>query len=57
MLVDGSPADHRSINKVGLERYSFSTSEIERARAIFKTLFQGGVEQDSGHGTASQSEK
>ena len=43
MLVDGSPADHRSINKVGLERYGFSTSEIERARAIFKTLFKEGL--------------
>ncbi len=43
MLVDGSPADHRSINKVGMERNGFSTAEIERARAIFKTLFKEGL--------------
>ncbi len=43
MLVDGSPADHRSVNKVGLERNGFSSSEIERARSIFKTLFKEGL--------------
>jgi UDP-N-acetylglucosamine acyltransferase len=43
MLVDGSPAEHRSVNKVGLERNGFSSAEIERARSIFKTLFKEGL--------------
>jgi len=43
MLVDGSPAEHRSVNKVGLERNGFSRNEIERARYIFKILFKEGL--------------
>ena len=40
MLVDGVPAEHRSVNKVGLERNGFSSGEIEQARSLFKILFQ-----------------
>ena len=36
MLADGSPADVRSINKVGLERAGFESSEIELIRAPLK---------------------
>jgi UDP-N-acetylglucosamine acyltransferase len=41
MLADGSPAEIRSINKVGMERTGFSKSEIDIAKGVFKTLFRG----------------
>jgi UDP-N-acetylglucosamine acyltransferase len=40
MLADGSPADVRSINKVGLERAGFKSSDIELIRAAFKVLYR-----------------
>ena len=40
MLADGSPADVRAINKVGLERAGFEYSEIELIRAAFKVLYR-----------------
>ena len=43
MLADGSPAEVRSINKVGMERSGFSNDEIEVARGVFKKLFKGDM--------------
>ena len=40
MLADGSPADVRSINKIGLERAGFESSEIELIRTAFKVLYR-----------------
>jgi UDP-N-acetylglucosamine acyltransferase len=40
MLADGSPAEVRSINKVGLERAGFESSEIESIRSAFKVLYR-----------------
>ena len=40
MLADGSPAEVRSINKVGLERADFNSSEIELIRSAFKILYR-----------------
>ena len=40
MLADGSPAEVRSINKVGLERAGFESAEIELIRAAFKVLYR-----------------
>ncbi len=40
MLADGSPADVRSINKVGLERAGFESSEIDLIRTAFKVLYR-----------------
>lgn len=40
MLADGSPADVRSINKIGLERAGFESSEIELIRSAFKVLYR-----------------
>ena len=40
MLADGSPADVRSINKVGLERAGFESSEVELFRTAFKVLYR-----------------
>ena len=43
MLADGSPAEVRSINKVGMERYGFSPDTIEEVRMIFKTLYKSNL--------------
>jgi UDP-N-acetylglucosamine acyltransferase len=40
MLADGSPAEVRSINKVGLERAGFEAVEIELIRNAFKVLYR-----------------
>ena len=40
MLADGSPAEVRSINKVGLERADFNSSEIELIRSAFKIFYR-----------------
>ncbi len=41
MLADGSPAEVRSINKVGMERSGFTNDEIDVARGVFKKLYKG----------------
>jgi UDP-N-acetylglucosamine acyltransferase len=43
MLADGSPAEIRSINKVGMERSGFTKAEIDIAKGVFKTLFRGDL--------------
>lgn len=40
MLADGSPAEVRSINKVGLERAAFTVDHIELIRSVFKVLYR-----------------
>jgi UDP-N-acetylglucosamine acyltransferase len=42
MLADGSPADVRTINKIGLERSGFSAKELELARKVFKIIYKEG---------------
>ena len=41
MLADGSPAEVRSINKIGMERNQFSKKEIEVAKSIFRIFYRG----------------
>ena len=43
MLADGSPAEVRSINKVGMERAGFPSEDIEVARSVYKTLYRKGL--------------
>ena len=43
MLADGSPAEVRSINKVGMERQGFTAEEIEEIRMIFKTIYKSNL--------------
>jgi UDP-N-acetylglucosamine acyltransferase len=43
MLADGSPAEIRSINKVGMERSGFAKDEVDIAKGVFKTLFRGDL--------------
>ena len=40
MLADGSPAEVRSINKVGMDRFGFKGDDLEKVRMIFKTLYK-----------------
>ena len=43
MLADGSPAEVRSINKVGMERAGFTSEEVETARGVFKVLYKSDL--------------
>ena len=43
VLVDGVPAEGRSINKIGMERADFSAKEIAVARLVFKILYKDGL--------------
>ena len=43
MLADGTPAEVRSINKVGMEWAGFPSDEIEAARSAYKTLYRSGL--------------
>lgn len=43
MIVDGSPAEVRAYNKVGLERGDFSPEEILLVHRVFKILFREGL--------------
>ena len=43
MLADGSPAEVRSINKVGIDRAGFSSEEIETVRGVFKILYKSDL--------------
>ncbi len=43
MLADGSPAEVRSINKVGLDRAGFKAQETESIRSAFKALYRMGL--------------
>lgn len=41
MLADGSPAEVRSINKIGMERFGFSKDIIDQTKAIYKVFYRG----------------
>ncbi len=43
VLADGSPAEGRSINKIGMERAGFSSDEIVLAKMVFKLLYKEGL--------------
>ena len=43
MLADGSPAEVRSINKVGMDRCGYSGEDIDKVRMIFKTLYKSDL--------------
>ena len=43
VLADGSPAEGRSINKVGMERAGFSSEAIAVARMVFKLFYKQGL--------------
>jgi UDP-N-acetylglucosamine acyltransferase len=43
MLADGSPAEVRSINKVGMTRAGFSKEDLDVAKGVFKVLWRGDL--------------
>jgi len=43
MIADGSPANVRTINKVGLERAGFSTEEMALVRRLYKAFYKEGL--------------
>ena len=42
-IADGTPAEVRAINKVGLERNGFSAGQLDRVKAIYRTLYRDGL--------------
>jgi UDP-N-acetylglucosamine acyltransferase len=42
-IADGTPAEVRAINKVGLERNGFSAAQLDRVKAIHRTLYRDGL--------------
>lgn len=42
-MAEGSPATHRSINKIGMQRNGFSEDEIQVAMRIHKLVFRSGL--------------
>jgi UDP-N-acetylglucosamine acyltransferase len=43
MLVEGSPATHRTINKVGMKRRGYSEDDLQLMMRIFKLVFRRGL--------------
>ena len=43
MLVDGNPAETRTINKIGLERHGVSEEAQAALRQAYKILFREGL--------------
>ncbi len=43
MLADGSPAEVRSINKLGMTRAGFSKEELDVAKGVYKVLWRGDL--------------
>ncbi len=42
-IADGQPAVIRAINKIGLERKGFTVEQMDRIKAIYRTLFREGL--------------
>ena len=43
MVADGTPAEIRGINRIGLERAGFSPEQLERVKSAYKTLYRAGL--------------
>lgn len=42
-IADGTPAEVRAINRVGLERSGFSTEQVERVKLVHRILYREGL--------------
>lgn len=42
-IADGQPAEIRAINKIGLERKSFSSDQLDRVKTIHRVLYRDGL--------------
>jgi UDP-N-acetylglucosamine acyltransferase len=62
MIVEGSPASVRAVNKVGLERAGFTPGQLERVKTIYRIFYREGLnraqalEKLRANGTASEPE-
>ena len=43
MIVEGSPAVVRAVNKVGLERAGYTPDQLERVKTIYRIFFREGL--------------
>ncbi len=43
VIADGSPAEIRAINKVGLERNGFTPEQLDRVKQIYRILYRDGL--------------
>jgi UDP-N-acetylglucosamine acyltransferase len=61
-IVDGTPAEVRAINKVGLERNGFTPEQLDRVKLIHRLLYRDGMnrsqalEKLAGHEQAASAE-
>lgn len=42
-IADGTPAEVRAINKVGLERNGFATDQLDRVKQVYRILYRDGL--------------
>jgi UDP-N-acetylglucosamine acyltransferase len=42
-IADGTPAEVRAINRVGLERNGFTAEQVERVKQIHRILYRDGL--------------
>lgn len=42
-IADGTPAEVRAINKVGLERHGFTPAQLDRVKQIHRILYRDGL--------------
>jgi UDP-N-acetylglucosamine acyltransferase len=42
-IADGTPAEIRAINKVGLERHGFTPEQLDRVKQIYRVLYRDGL--------------
>ena len=42
-IADGTPAEIRALNKVGLERRGFTPEQMDRVKQIFRILYRDGL--------------
>ena len=43
LIADGTPAEIRAINRVGLERGGFTAEQIDRVKQIHRLLYREGL--------------
>jgi len=61
-IADGTPAEVRTINKIGLERSGFTAEQIERVKLLHRILYRDGLnrtqalEKISGHAEVASAE-
>lgn len=43
MIIDGNPAEHKAVNRIGLERAGFTDDQLKEIRHLFKIIFRSGL--------------